>query len=449
MRSLKAAPSTARILLVGLILTVVGGVCAAQAATVNLVARPYQSPHAGDDVVVAVAVNPANGLTAGDFVFRYDASTLTPLAVFRTGATNSFALSSNLANTGFVEIHLSGGSPLSGSVEVAWVRFQIRTTSVATTSLSWVAATLNAGTIPSSPVALSLPVLTGPVTISMPDTAKGAPSTQIQVPITATTFSGAGSFDLSLTFNPAVLTPVSVAKTSLTNCLTIISNLGIPGTVNVALYGTCTVSGSGAIAQVTFNIVGSLGSKTPFNLTRAGINEGAIATVLDDGLLLTCTNADSDGDGLSTCAGDCNDANAAIKPGASEVCNGTDDNCDGVVDNVALPQGTPSLAVGKGAGGAVISWPSIVGATAYDAVSGSVASLRSHLGDYAVATNRCLVNDTVPRLATDAANPAVGDAIWYLVRAENCGGFGTYDEGAAAQFGFRDPGIAGSPQRCQ
>ncbi len=43
-------------------------------------------------------------------------------------------------------------------------------------------------------------------------------------------------------------------------------------------------------------------------------------------------DADADGDHYSIANGDCHDRNAAVHPGASEVCNGLDDNCDGNVD---------------------------------------------------------------------------------------------------------------------
>ena len=41
---------------------------------------------------------------------------------------------------------------------------------------------------------------------------------------------------------------------------------------------------------------------------------------------------DRDGDGYTTCNGDCNDGNAQIHPGVPEICNNVDDNCNGIVD---------------------------------------------------------------------------------------------------------------------
>jgi hypothetical protein len=46
---------------------------------------------------------------------------------------------------------------------------------------------------------------------------------------------------------------------------------------------------------------------------------------------------DQDGDGWTVCAGDCNNVNPQVHPGATEICNGIDDNCDGVVDEGGFP----------------------------------------------------------------------------------------------------------------
>ncbi|MBX7149384.1 carboxypeptidase regulatory-like domain-containing protein, partial [bacterium] len=51
---------------------------------------------------------------------------------------------------------------------------------------------------------------------------------------------------------------------------------------------------------------------------------------------LACPPADSDGDGFSPNDGDCDDANSEIYPGASEVCDELDNDCDAQIDEDAV-----------------------------------------------------------------------------------------------------------------
>ncbi|MBN2799765.1 MAG: hypothetical protein JXX28_11515 [Deltaproteobacteria bacterium] len=48
--------------------------------------------------------------------------------------------------------------------------------------------------------------------------------------------------------------------------------------------------------------------------------------------------ADQDGDGFIACDDDCDDADPSVHPGAPERCNGADDDCDGATDNDAVDE---------------------------------------------------------------------------------------------------------------
>jgi N-acetylneuraminic acid mutarotase len=51
------------------------------------------------------------------------------------------------------------------------------------------------------------------------------------------------------------------------------------------------------------------------------------------GRYVLTASVDDDEDGYSVCNADCDDSNASVHPGATEVCNGVDDNCNGQIDD--------------------------------------------------------------------------------------------------------------------
>lgn len=163
-----------------------------------------------------------------------------------------------------------------------------------------------------------------------------------------------------------------------------------------------------------------------------------------------CSCIDADGDGYTTCGGDCNDGSPAVHPGASDAsCNGVDDDCDGTVDVVA-PSTRPALTIAQAAGATHLSWDAVSAATAYDVFAGDLSELRAHAGDYSsLSLAACLSNDlAATSLSAGSGIPAPGGGRWFIVRATNCAGAGTYDEGGAGQSGSRDPGIQASSAPC-
>jgi hypothetical protein len=170
-----------------------------------------------------------------------------------------------------------------------------------------------------------------------------------------------------------------------------------------------------------------------------------------------CAASDRDGDGSSDdpeCCPDpqlcdCNDGDPSVHPGALEVCNGVDDNCNGVIDDVDLPGSVASVSLEKQAGTTRVTWSPFAVATSYDAVRGDLTTLLATGGRYDDATQACMADDVTFSHVDDPEDPVPGGhGFWYLVRAANCVGVGSYDALDPSQVGSRDAGIAASGHAC-
>jgi hypothetical protein len=139
-------------------------------------------------------------------------------------------------------------------------------------------------------------------------------------------------------------------------------------------------------------------------------------------------------------------------PGApsTEVCNGIDDNCDGTIDNPAAPSGSLALTFAKPPGDTLLSWPAAATATSYDVVSGNLGELRGNGGNYQTLTQAtCESNDQAgTSFSAGTSNPPAGGGRFFLVRPSNCGGHGSYDEGVPSQQGSRDSEIQAGGWGC-
>jgi hypothetical protein len=176
---------------------------------------------------------------------------------------------------------------------------------------------------------------------------------------------------------------------------------------------------------------------------------GVIGTLDIGGAYSLGQTVDDDGDGFSECAGDCNDGNAAVHPGATEICDGLDNDCDGTPDDgIVPPTGSASLGLAKSGTDTVVSWAPLSGATSYDAVEGSLPSLLGSGGNFQTAVLACVGDNLAETSVTTTTLPAPGSGFWLLVRGSNCAGTGTYDEGSGSQQGSRDAEIAASGLAC-
>ena len=144
---------------------------------------------------------------------------------------------------------------------------------------------------------------------------------------------------------------------------------------------------------------------------------------------------------------DCNDADPSIYPGAPELCDYKDNDCNLVVDDGWITPGPVSALTLLG-DRVTLEWAAEPSATRYDVVKGGLASLRSTGGDFTASLLACLEDDGTDLGASDPENPVPGSGFYYVVRAQRACRLGTYNTAAPSQAGDRDPEIEAAPPSC-
>ena len=240
-------------------------------------------------------------------------------------------------------------------------------------------------------------------------------------------------------------------------------NILIEGATAYSNFDQVAAAGGSGIAVVRSKVVNV--ADGTLNISFGHVTENPALKAIE------VFRQDRDTDGSFPPA-DCNDLNAAVHPGASdvtcdgvdqncngaadegyvpsaEVCDGADNDCNGVIDDAPPLATIGSLTVVTGAAptDAVLSWGVIAGASGYDLVRGDVRTLVEGGGAFATAIDQCLADNTASQGLVESGTPAVGEGFFYIQRGINCGG-GSWDEGGTGQSAPRGPSIALSAAAC-
>lgn len=171
-----------------------------------------------------------------------------------------------------------------------------------------------------------------------------------------------------------------------------------------------------------------------------GGQTGLFAHANDGGRYVAGDAIDDDGDGLSEWDGDCNDGAVSVFPGAVELCDGLDQDCNGAADDGdvdgdghvvcedcdddnAAAQASPAEVTDLRVETDGLSWAPVApvhgGTVVYDVARGAVRDLPAA----GRASPICLAYGLALPSVADTDVPAPGAGYWYLARArEACAG---------------------------
>jgi hypothetical protein len=120
-------------------------------------------------------------------------------------------------------------------------------------------------------------------TLSLPDTAAEQHAV-VEVPLNLANVAGLAAADVTITFDSNVLHAQAGRTGNLTPGWSLFANTATPGQVRLAMASPGgTVTGSGVLAYLQFEVVGSSDVTTTLHIAGASLNDGAIPVETSDG----------------------------------------------------------------------------------------------------------------------------------------------------------------------
>ncbi len=120
------------------------------------------------------------------------------------------------------------------------------------------------------------------VQVSIPDTYANQHAL-IDIPVIVDNVQGLRAAYVRVTFNNTVLSLRGARAGSVTAGFSTSSNTSVTGEARVSLANATAVSGTGAIAYLQFEVVGTPASSCDLTLAEVALNDGAIPVLLDNG----------------------------------------------------------------------------------------------------------------------------------------------------------------------
>ena len=207
------------------------------------------------------------------------------------------------------------------------------------------------------------------------------------------------------------------------------------GTACVAPSAPSLTTAAGACSGVDLAWAPGSGSATGYNVYRGPAPGGPYAKVAGMPVTATTyrdTTVPADGPYSYVVTGACDASGLTESPRSNER-SASAGVVPGATSGVAFEDRT------------VLNWAGTVNAGSYDVVRGTVSRLLGG-GSFGNATDACQANDLAATSVVVPQLPATSDALWFLVRAANACGAGSYDDGT--EVAARDAGIAASGQGC-